>query len=81
MYLKEYSVLMFVRMQWEDRRLAFYDIANFTRLELTGDMVDMIWTPDVYASNERKIDSHSFVKHREELAYIGPNGTVSVSMR
>ncbi|XP_060598796.1 glycine receptor subunit alpha-2-like [Ruditapes philippinarum] len=76
----EYSLMMFLRMQWRDSRLAFYDVANFTRIDLTGDMVDLIWKPDLYISNERKVDPHSFVKH-EELAYIDPNGTVTFSMR
>ncbi|XP_060554151.1 glutamate-gated chloride channel-like [Ruditapes philippinarum] len=76
----EYKMMIYLRMQWRDKRLAFNDLANFTSIDLIGDMVDLIWTPDVYISNERKVDPHSFVKH-EELAYIDPNGTVTFSMR
>ncbi|XP_060554152.1 glycine receptor subunit alpha-2-like [Ruditapes philippinarum] len=76
----EYSLMMFLRMQWVDSRLAFNDSANFTRIELTGNMVNLIWTPDVYISNEREVDARSLVKH-EKLAYIDCHGLVSFSMR
>ena len=79
-FWQEYNMMIFLRMQWNDERLSFYDFANFTRIELTGDMVDRIWTPDVFITNERKVDPHSFVKH-ENLAYIENNGRVSFSMR
>ncbi|XP_053373936.1 glycine receptor subunit alpha-2-like [Mercenaria mercenaria] len=76
----EFSIMMLMRMQWQDDRLAYFQLANYSRLDLTGDMINLVWTPDLYISNERKTDAHSLVKH-EELVYIDPKGVVSFSIR
>ncbi|XP_053374556.1 glycine receptor subunit alpha-2-like isoform X2 [Mercenaria mercenaria] len=76
----EYTIMMLMRMQWQDERLAFKELANYSRLDLTGEMVALVWTPDLYISNERKAGAHSLVKP-EELIYINPDGVVTFSKR
>ncbi|XP_053373932.1 gamma-aminobutyric acid receptor subunit rho-1-like [Mercenaria mercenaria] len=76
----EYTIMMLMRMQWQDERLAFKEIANYSRLDLTGERVALVWTPDLYIRNERKTDAHSFIK-AEELVYIDPDGIITLHFR
>ncbi|XP_053389299.1 gamma-aminobutyric acid receptor subunit beta-like, partial [Mercenaria mercenaria] len=76
----EYTLMMLMRMQWQDERLAFKELANYSRLDLIGERVRLVWTPDLYMLNERKTVAHSFIK-AEELIYIDPDGIVTFSQR
>ncbi|KAH3843114.1 hypothetical protein DPMN_116621 [Dreissena polymorpha] len=43
---------MFLRKSWMDKRLAYNDVLNWTRLELDQSLFGTIWQPDVYISTE-----------------------------
>ncbi|XP_064609495.1 glycine receptor subunit alphaZ1-like [Liolophura sinensis] len=49
----EYSMDMVLTMKWKDRRLKFHKLINLTRIELHGEMMSRIWTPDVYFVNAK----------------------------
>lgn len=67
-------------MLWEDERLNYTGLANYTRLEFGGDDVDRIWQPDVYFLNDRNYESHK-VTANNVMIHVYRNGTIVYSAR
>ena len=71
---------MFLRERWVDRRLAYDNVLNLTRIELDIGSIDKVWQPDMYIFNEKKSDFHE-VMVPNKLLHIYPDGTVQLSAR
>ena len=68
---------MYLRMKWQDTRLAF----NGNRsLVLAGYGMDIAWLPDVYFVYEKQASPH-LVTQANKLLRIYPNGSLSYSGR
>jgi len=71
---------MFIRQRWKDERLAFVDVLNFTRIELSPFMYGDIWMPDLYIVSEKYSDFHE-VTVRNQMIHVYPDGTIQYSAR
>lgn len=76
----EFDMILYLRMKWKDINLAYKENATYDKLELTGDNVKQVWTPDLYFLDERRSAIHTII-HEEKLAHIRPDGQVSYSNR
>ena len=58
-FLKDYSLDIYFRQFWVDKRLAF-DLSKVGIYELLvgADMLSKIWLPDTYIANDRKAYFH-----------------------
>ncbi|XP_071788462.1 glycine receptor subunit alpha-3-like isoform X1 [Asterias amurensis] len=73
----DFSITMYLRMKWQDSRLAF----NGNRsLVLAGYGMDIAWLPDVYFVYEKQASPH-LVTQANKLLRIYPNGSLSYSGR
>lgn len=74
------DMMLFLRMNWEDVRLNYHENATYDKLEITGDRVNRVWTPDIYFDKEKKIRTLQLTE-TEKLVYIKPFGQVYYSER
>ncbi|ESP02706.1 hypothetical protein LOTGIDRAFT_180167 [Lottia gigantea] len=76
----DYSLTIFLRQSWSDNRLQYEQLPNITALELDARLMEKIWVPDLFFTNEKRaIFHHVTVPNR--LMHIYPNGTVNYSCR
>lgn len=76
----EYSLSMFLRLKWTDRRLMWDDTKINEPLEVDPKLASRIWTPDVYFINEKVAIVHD-VLMTNKLMHIYHNGTVRTSTK
>ncbi|CAI9731875.1 glycine receptor subunit alpha-2-like isoform X2 [Octopus vulgaris] len=58
----EFGVNLVVEQEWIDHRLHFYNLIDSEVLELDVKMMDELWVPDIYISNEKNI-TQSLMSH------------------
>lgn len=71
---------MFLRMYWQDERLAYINTGYKKRLALNAKMVQHMWIPDIYFVNEKSGIKHDLTKENE-VVRLWPDGRVFHSMR
>lgn len=71
---------MFLRQTWNDSRLVYDKLPNLRSLELDTRLMDKIWVPDLFISNEKTAHFHT-VTVPNKLMHIYPEGRVHYSMR
>ncbi|KAJ8298416.1 hypothetical protein KUTeg_024947 [Tegillarca granosa] len=76
----DFSVDIFLRQQWVDPRLQFHNKSTIPWLELDQKLIDKVWIPDTYFSNEKKATFHQ-VTVPNRLLHLYKNGTVFYSIR
>ena len=79
--LKDYSLDIYFRQFWVDKRLAF-DLSsdNIYELVVGADMLSKIWLPDTYIANDRKAYFHRATVLNKFIR-INPEGQVLYSIR
>ena len=73
----DYSMDVFFRQLWVDKRLAF---DGASELVIGSDMLHRIWLPDTYIANDRKTYFHKATVQNKFIR-INPDGQVLYSMR
>ncbi|XP_052282816.1 glycine receptor subunit alpha-3-like [Dreissena polymorpha] len=76
----DFSIGMFLDQTWNDSRLEFEKLPNLLALELDSRMMDKIWVPDLFISNEKRAVVHA-VTVPNKLMHIYPEGRVQYSIR
>uniref|UniRef100_A0A8B9JAK8 Gamma-aminobutyric acid (GABA) A receptor, alpha 6a n=1 Tax=Astyanax mexicanus TaxID=7994 RepID=A0A8B9JAK8_ASTMX len=74
----EFTLDMFFRQMWVDKRLAFEGPIEILRLN--NRMLDKIWTPDTFFRNAKKSLAHNMTSPNK-MFRIMQNGTVFYTMR
>ncbi|XP_077988485.1 glycine receptor subunit alpha-2-like [Glandiceps talaboti] len=74
----DYGLTILLRQSWRDPRLA-YD-ANKRHIPPTGDILQLVWVPDLFFTNEKKSHFHD-VTRENILVRISPAGIVLYSAR
>ncbi|XP_077867627.1 glycine receptor subunit alpha-2-like [Saccoglossus kowalevskii] len=73
----DYNIMAFIRQKWNDPRLKFNHTAS---LNVDIRVVDLLWVPDMYITNEKDGKMHSLTVRNEALR-IYPGGDILLSMR
>lgn len=76
----DFSMGLFLRQRWTDKRLEFNESVGVTHLELDTKVMQKVWVPDLFINNEKKANVHH-VTVPNRLMHIYPNGNVVYSMR
>ncbi|KAL9973622.1 hypothetical protein ACROYT_G020100 [Oculina patagonica] len=76
----EFRASFFLRMYWQDERLAYMNTGYKKRLALNAKMVQHMWIPDIYFVNEKSGIKHDLTKENE-VVRLWPDGRVFHSMR
>ncbi|XP_076468370.1 glycine receptor subunit alpha-2-like [Babylonia areolata] len=76
----DYSLCIFLRQTWNDSRLVYPPLEGVRALELDTRVMDSIWVPDLYFTNEKTAHFHD-VTVPNKLMNIYPDGQVLYSMR
>ncbi|XP_060575011.1 glycine receptor subunit alpha-2-like [Ruditapes philippinarum] len=76
----DFSLDIFLRQKWEDNRLKYDNMTDLEWLEMDNKMMDKVWVPDTYFSNEKKASVHD-VTVPNRMMHIYKNGTVLYSSR
>ncbi|WAQ98151.1 GLRA2-like protein [Mya arenaria] len=71
----EYSMDIFLRQKWEDRRLRYGNTSELPWLELDNKMMDRVWVPDTFFPNEKRARVHD-VTVPNKMMHVYKNGTV-----
>ncbi|KAJ8297636.1 hypothetical protein KUTeg_024167 [Tegillarca granosa] len=74
----DFSISIFLRQTWIDQRLNFTTISNISQLELDQKLIERVWVPDTYFSNEKRATFH-YVTVPNKLLHLYRNGTVFYS--
>lgn len=78
--MQDYSLGIFLRQTWNDSRLSYKKIPSLRSLELDSRLIDNIWVPDLFITNEKKAIFHT-VTVPNKLMHIYPEGRVQYSVR
>ncbi|XP_033752004.1 glycine receptor subunit alpha-2-like [Pecten maximus] len=70
---------MFIQQEWIDARLQFYDLIS-GYLELDSKLIDLIWVPDLYVTNEKKASFHD-VTVPNKMLHLYDNGRIVYRLR
>ncbi|XP_076802242.1 glycine receptor subunit alphaZ1-like isoform X2 [Clavelina lepadiformis] len=76
----DYRVNIFLRCRWNDPRLAYKDDYPDDTVSLHPSMMEEIWRPDLFFTNEKKADFHK-VTTENKLLRVYRNGDVYTSIR
>ncbi|XP_041360161.1 glycine receptor subunit alpha-3-like isoform X2 [Gigantopelta aegis] len=76
----DYSLSIFLRQKWQDRRLTYEPLNNIEALELDARIMSKIWVPDLFFANEKNAAFHD-VTVPNRLMHVYPNGTIFFSIR
>ncbi|XP_033742236.1 glycine receptor subunit alpha-3-like [Pecten maximus] len=76
----DYSMTIFLRQKWVDKRLVYKPVPGMSMLELDSRMIEKVWVPDTIFSNEKRASFHE-VTVPNKLMQLYPNGTVFYSVR
>ncbi|XP_052791563.1 glycine receptor subunit alpha-2-like [Mya arenaria] len=76
----EYSMDIFLRQKWEDKRLEYGNTSELPWLELDNKMMSRVWIPDTFFPNEKKARVHD-VTVPNKMMHLYKNGTVLYSTR
>lgn len=71
---------MFIQQEWVDSRLQFYGLIDSDYLELDSKLIDLIWVPDLYVTNEKKASFHD-VTVPNKMLHLYENGRVVYRLR
>ncbi|CBY31364.1 unnamed protein product [Oikopleura dioica] len=75
----DYRLSMFLRMRWKDPRLSWGNNTE-CKLQVHPDVMDKIWIPDLFFSNEKSARIHSMITNNT-LLRVSNHGDVYVSIR
>ncbi|ELT93352.1 hypothetical protein CAPTEDRAFT_163108 [Capitella teleta] len=76
----DYSLSVFLRQYWHDPRLGYQHLSNETVLSLDYRMLERLWVPDLFFSNEKRGHFHNVMTPNTYLR-IYPQGHVHYSSR
>ncbi len=76
--LKDYSMDIYLRQAWYDRRLAYSNSSQ--PLSISARLIPLMWTPDLFFPTEKKAVLHD-ITVPNKLMRVNPDGTVVYSMR
>ncbi|GAB1601624.1 glycine receptor subunit alpha-3-like [Argonauta hians] len=71
----EFGVNLVVEQEWIDNRLHFYGLIDSEVLELDVKMMDELWVPDIYISNEKVATFHT-VTVPNKMMHLYQNGRI-----
>lgn len=78
LFFQEYTIDVFFRQTWEDRRLRYEGPIEILRLNNL--MVTKVWTPDTFFRNGKRSVAHNMTAPNK-LFRIMKNGTILYTMR
>ena len=78
--LQSFSVGMFLRQTWNDSRLSYEPLPNIRFLELDTRLMDRVWVPDLFITNEKEASFH-IVTVPNKLMHVFPEGRIQYSVR
>ncbi|KAL5011788.1 hypothetical protein ScPMuIL_010339, partial [Solemya velum] len=76
----DFSADVFLRQTWKDTRLKFLNTSVNNTLELDSKLMEKVWVPDIYFSNEKEAKVHD-VTVPNKLMHLRPDGSVFYSIR
>ncbi|XP_071087615.1 glycine receptor subunit alpha-2-like isoform X1 [Haliotis cracherodii] len=76
----EFSLNAFVVQEWKDKRLEFLGLIDAEYLELDTKLMDGVWVPDLYFSNEKRASFHS-VTVPNKMLHLYSDGHVVYKLR
>ncbi|XP_076446586.1 glycine receptor subunit alphaZ1-like [Babylonia areolata] len=76
----DYSLTIFLRQTWNDSRLSYPPLPGIQALELDSRVMQKIWVPDLYFTNEKHATFHD-VTVPNRLMHVYPEGQVLYSAR
>ena len=71
---------MFIQQEWQDSRLAFFGLIDSPYLELDSKLMNLIWVPDLYITNEKAASFHD-VTVPNKMLHLYDNGNVVYRIR
>ncbi|XP_021371348.1 glycine receptor subunit alpha-2-like [Mizuhopecten yessoensis] len=71
---------MFIQQEWIDERLQFYGLIDSAFLELDSKLIDLIWVPDLYVTNEKSASFHD-VTVPNKMLHLYENGRIVYRLR
>lgn len=79
---QDYDLGIFLRLKWNDPRLAFdrRQVDGEDSLNIDALMYDYLWVPDLYVTNEKQAYFHTVVTPNR-LIKLNENGTIMYSSR
>ncbi|XP_052795135.1 glycine receptor subunit alpha-4-like isoform X1 [Mya arenaria] len=76
----DFSISMFLRQRWFDKRLMYTPRADMVRLEMDSASIARVWVPDLFMPAEKSAHVHH-VTVPNKLMHIYPDGTIQYSLR
>ena len=71
---------MFIRQEWNDPRLQFFNLISAEYLELDSQLMEDIWVPDLYIRNEKKAYFHE-VTFPNKMLHLFHDGRINYRSR
>ena len=79
-FKQDFSMSMILRQTWNDSRLNYTKLDRLRSLELDSSVMEKIWVPDLFFSNEKQATVHE-VTVPNKLMHIYPQGRIQYSVR
>ncbi|XP_050417399.1 glycine receptor subunit alpha-1 [Patella vulgata] len=76
----DFSLNAFVVQEWTDPRIQFHGLIDAPYLELDSKLIDDVWVPDLYFSNEKTAAFHT-VTVPNKMLHLYSNGKVVYRLR
>ncbi|OWF41771.1 glycine receptor subunit alphaZ1-like [Mizuhopecten yessoensis] len=76
----DFTMNAFIQQEWFDFRLQFFDLIDAPYLELDAKLIDDVWVPDLYFTNEKSAFSHD-VTVANKMMHLYSNGRVVYRQR
>lgn len=78
---QDYSVQIFMRQNWTDKRLSFdQSLKNYSHINLDPRLMKDIWYPDLFFVNEKEARYHDIMVPNR-LLRVYPDGQIFYSVR
>ncbi|OWF35391.1 glycine receptor subunit alphaZ1-like [Mizuhopecten yessoensis] len=76
----DYTMNMFIQQEWYDPRLQFFGLIDSTYLELDSKLINDVWVPDLYFTNEKKASFHE-VTVPNRMMHLYEDGRIIYRLR
>ncbi|XP_033752015.1 glycine receptor subunit alpha-2-like [Pecten maximus] len=77
---KDFTLNAFIQQEWYDFRLQFFDVIDSPYLELDAKLIEDVWVPDLYFTNEKSASYHE-VTVPNKMMHLYSDGRVVYRLR
>jgi len=77
---QDYTLNAFIQQEWVDTRLQFFGLINAPYLELDSKLMEEVWVPDLYFTNEKKASFHT-VTVPNRMLHLYEDGRIVYRLR